>query len=100
MTKYFCYFQIHRTSFLGADVKKRSKRTISKTRHFIPKSLLILSFPYYNCNFRYGGSAAFCLTTRDRRKIRGKKLKPKYDRKHLFIFIDLGLLPNYLLFLN
>ena len=88
MTKYFCYSQFHRTSFLVADVKKRSKRTISKTRHFVPKALLILSFTYYNCNFRYGGSAAFCLTARDRRKNSGKKLKPKDDRKHLFIFFN------------
>ena len=100
MIKYFCYFQIHRTSFLGADVKKRSKRTISQPRYFVPKALLILSFTYYNCNFRYGGSGAFCLTSRDRRKNSGKKLKPKDDRKHLFIFFKLRSLPNYLLFRN
>ena len=78
MTKYFCYFQIHRTSFLGVDVKKRSKRTIFQIRIFLLKALLLLSFLYCNCSFIYGGSIAFfCLHP----KVKGKPWEKYLNQK-------------------
>ena len=44
MTKYFCYSLFRRTSFLCADVKKRSKRNHLPALYFSTKSLVTIEY--------------------------------------------------------
>jgi len=64
MTKIICYSLFCRTSFLCADVKKRSKRNHLPSPQFCSKSLAIIEFYIVqsflksaNCTFIYGGPA-------------------------------------------
>jgi len=44
MTKFICYSLFRRTSFLCADVKKRSKRNHLPALYFSTKSLVVIEF--------------------------------------------------------